>query len=379
MESDKTDTIPPKKEQEAENSDNVAANIKRLSALKSIRQSIDLNALKGRMLNASANGNADEKGLNLIDRAIQINEQLAGVKSIKDTAGWFTISEAEGICKASLEQKDGDHDNECPQFSLSLSFISCVKRWMIHGKINPKENLSPSAELGAEKKASSNGPTKPAKYNPNSKLKRRALNEIRARSKGNADLFEKLCEIRRRFLHQVQTMNYEHSGKDNKKKRFGLMKALKEEKAKLEEEARVNSGAEKVTKAQMKKNSKKQKPKTGNVQQVAPERITNKSDEREKIPDVGVNTESDFEVVSTYSNEKQVEQKSAFYNKGSLQQESLRKRGQEAEGMVGSNSKKAKYVEHSTVLGVPNAVLKGIPECSTQTLASKSNEMKAYK
>ena len=97
MENENTETIPQENAQDSGNAENVATNWG--PALKSIRRSIDLMALKSRLVNRSRNpresGKAYEKRLNLIERAIQIDKQLAEVKSIKDTAGWFTISEAE--------------------------------------------------------------------------------------------------------------------------------------------------------------------------------------------------------------------------------------------------------------------------------------------
>ena len=97
MENENTETIPHENAQDSGNAENVATNWG--PALKSIRRSIDLMALKSRLVNRSRNpresGKAYEKRLNLIERAIQIDKQLAEVKSIKDTAGWFTISEAE--------------------------------------------------------------------------------------------------------------------------------------------------------------------------------------------------------------------------------------------------------------------------------------------
>ena len=39
--------------------------------------------------------NASAEELDLVHRAIRLNEQLAQAKTVKDTATWFIISEAE--------------------------------------------------------------------------------------------------------------------------------------------------------------------------------------------------------------------------------------------------------------------------------------------
>ena len=198
------------------------------------------------------------------------------------------------------------------------------------------------------------------------------LDQIRARSGNNEDLFVKLCEIHRRFVSQFNTMNSENSGKENKKTRKKLLKALNEEKAELEKEARKNLGIpeigsekqgqnSKVTKARSKNKNKKSKAGDATV---LPDKTKNNSDEKKKIPNVEVKAESEFEVVSTYSKAQQAEQKPAFYNKGS--QPVSRKRGTEVPHMV--ESKKAKSVEHSAVLGVPNAIVKGIPDLPSQSI-----------